>query len=185
LNIDFAFWGGIIGAFMLVRYAWRVARKKEPPGPMASWLMWEVLNVLMLTTSILAKKSFWLPLGWTIGSGLIVITHFWRGKLKWSKRETLSAFLAAVATMVWLRYGPEEGIVAGTFALTFAGIPMLADMVSNPLRSTFPIWFTTCVACLFTLYAANWSFSVGTFLPWCSLGYNAIMATLVLRRPRA
>jgi hypothetical protein len=173
--------GGVVAVSVLLHYAWNVIRGKAAAASVASWLMWTILDMILLATTWQAGKPVWLPLGWTIGASLITISLLKRGQWVWQRTETLSAICAAVAALAWLTQGAVVGIIAGTLAMNFAGIPMLVDMVKRPIRATFPVWFVTCVACVCTLLASDWSLA-GTFLPWASLAYNGMLSILVLRK---
>jgi hypothetical protein len=175
--------GGLVAVSVLLHYAWQVIRGKAEAASITTWSMWTMLDVLLLVTTWQAHKPVWLPLGWTVGASLVTISLLRRGQWVWSNKETLSVICTAVATFVWRTQGAELGIVAGTIAMTCAGIPLLIDMVINPIRSTFHVWFVTCIACVFTLLSSDWSFA-GTFLSWGSLTYNGTLSILVLRQSR-
>lgn len=173
--------GGVVAVSVLLHYTYNVIRGRVVAASVASWLMWSILDIILLVTTWQAGKPVWLPLGWTVGSGLITISLLKRGQWVWQKTETLSALCALTAAIVWLTQGAVAGIVAGTLAMNFAGFPLLMEMVKRPIRATFHVWFVTCVACALTLIASDGSFA-GTFLPWMSLGYNGLLSVLVLRQ---
>jgi hypothetical protein len=173
--------GGIVAVSVLLHYAYNVICGKAPAASIASWMMWTILGMILLVTTWQAGKPVWLPLGWTIGASLITISLLRRGQWIWQRTETLSAICAVLATLAWLTQGAVVSIVAGTMAMTFAGIPLLLDMVKTPIRATFPVWFFTCVACVCTLLASDWTLA-GTFLPWSSLAYNGTLSLLALRK---
>lgn len=176
--------GGIIAVSILLHYAINVWRKKAEAQSVATWLMWTLLDILLLTTTWLAEKPVWLPLGWTVGASLVTLSLFVHGQWVWSRKETLCTIATTVATGVWLTQGAVAGIVAGTLAMTCAGIPLLIDMARNPQRSTFPVWFFTVVACVCTLIGSDWTLA-STFLPFGSITYNGILSILALRDRRS
>lgn len=174
--------GGVVAVSVLLRYAYNVIRGKIGAASVASWAMWVILDVIMLVTTWQAGKPVWLPLGWTFGASLITISLLRKGQWVWQRTEILSALCAIGATVAWLTRGAVVGIVAGTLAMTFAGMPLLVAMAKTPIRATFHVWFVTCVACVCTLLGSDWSLA-GTFLPWGSLLYNGTLSVLVLRNP--
>ncbi len=180
---DLGLLGGVLATSILLRYAHAILSRKAQPVSSASWAMWTILDVLLLITTWRAGKPVWLPLGWTIGATLVTISLLLRGEWVWSRKETLSLICATVATIAWQTQGAEFGVIAGTVALTCTGIPLLIDMARAPVRSSFSVWFTTCIACILTLLGSDGSFT-GTFLSWGSLLYNATLSLLVLRTPR-
>ncbi len=176
--------GGVVAVSVLLHYTYQVIRGKVAAASIASWLMWSILDIILLVTTWQAGKPVWLPLGWTVGSSLITISLLKRGQWIWQKTETLSALCALTATILWLTQGAVAGIIAGTLAMNFAGFPLLMEMVKRPIRATFHVWFVTCIACVCTLLASDWSLA-GTFLPWASLAYNGLLSVLVLRQRNA
>jgi hypothetical protein len=171
--------GGVVAVSVLLHYAWNVIRGKAAAASVASWLMWTILDMILLATTWQAGKPVWLPLGWTIGASLITISLLKRGQWVWQRTETLSAICAFIAAIVWLTQGAVLGIVAGTLAMNLAGIPMLIEMMVKPIRATFHVWFVTCIACVLTLIASDLTFA-GTFLPIMSLIYNGALSIIVL-----
>ena len=175
--------GGAVAVLVLLHYALNVFRGIVPADSIATWAMWFITDVQLLVMTWQAHKPIWLPLGWTVGALLVAISLLRDGKWRWSTKETISASCALIATIVWRTQGAEIGVVAGTVALVCGGIPLLLDMLDWPERSTFYVWFFTCVACVCTLLASDWTL-VGTSLAWGSLVYNAAMC-FVVRRLRA
>ncbi len=178
-----AFLGGVVGVSVLLHYAYAVVRGKAKADSVATWCMWTMLDMILLATTWQAGKPVWLPLGWTLGASLVTISLIQKGEWKWKGRETLAAICALGAAALWLTQGAIIGVIAGTMAMTCAGTPLLLDMIKKPVRDTFPVWSVTCIACLCTLLASDWSLA-GTFLPWSSLAYNGTLSILSLRNVR-
>ena len=175
--------GGVVAVSVLLHYAWKVFRREAEAQSIATWLMWATIDTLLLVTTWQAHKAIWLPLGWSVGATLVTISLLRDGKWKWTRRETLAAICAAIATIVWQTQGAEIGVVAGSLAMTCAGVPLLLDMIKLPLPSTFSVWFFTCVACVCTLIASDWTLA-SAFLPCGSLIYNGSLCFIVRRTPK-
>lgn len=169
--------GGIIGFSVLVWFAYGVWFKKIPATTPASWLMWTVLDAILLVTTIASGKAPWLPLGWTIGATLVTIACFVRGTWTWSYKETISAIGSGISIYLSYKWGHFAGLLGAIFAMNIAGIPITVDMWRNPVRESTPVWVFTVVACLFTLLGSDWS-KAGIVLALSSMAYNGAMAII-------
>jgi len=175
-----AIFGAITIALYLNFYALRIWRGERFPQNPASWLMWLVLDSLVLTTTILAHKPIWLPLAYVIGCAPVTAANFIRGTWKWSKRETFSLIVASIATYLWQTNGADWGVVAGAAAMCTAGIPLYMDMIDKPDRGSFPVWAITALACVCTLIGSDGTLT-GMALAIGSLLYNGSLSFVVLR----
>jgi hypothetical protein len=127
------------------------------------------------------ELNWLLPFGWTIGAVLCTIATFARGKWTWSWKETLCAICAGIAAYFWLTISAFAGVIAGTFAITLAGIPLAMDMFNAPIRGTFPVWMLTVLSCAFMLIGSD-STVIGVFLPSTSIMFNVMLAGFVLKK---
>ncbi len=185
MKLFFTYIGGVIAFSVLIRFAWNVWNRKVPASTPASWLMWTILDSLLLVTTLANAKPGWLPGAWTLGAGSVTVALIARGKWLWSYKETISAMGAAIATYIWFSYGAMLGLVAGIVAMNTAGIPNFIDQWRNPIRGTWPVWGFTIVACFCTLLGSDWSFS-GVILAVSSMFFNSILLCIVLfRKPTA
>lgn len=176
----FSYFGGAIAVSILLWYAWRIWKKRVEPQSSASWLMWTLLDAVILTCTIAAHKSLWLPLGYVIGALAVTLALFARGTWQWRGTETTCAIGVVVATTIWLTWSAAYGILAGVVAMTFAGAPLCLNLIRNPVRKTWPVWFFTAVACFFTLLGSDWSFA-GTVLAWGGVAFDGGLTLVVLR----
>lgn len=179
MDTFFTYFGGFIAVSVLLWYAYNVWTMKVQPSSPASWMMWTVLDSLLLATTLANHQPGWLPGAWTLGAGSATIALFIRGKWSWSYKETICAIGSAICACVWLKYGALLGLLAGITAMNTAGIPNLIDLWRNPIRGTWPVWGFTVVACFCTLLGSDWSFG-GIILSLNSMTYNGIILAVVL-----
>ena len=172
--------GGVVAVSVLLHYALRVVQGKAEADSLATWFMWTMTDALLLITTWQTGKPVWLPLAWTIGSGLVTFSLIRRGEWFWSDTETVSAICTSIAIIIWLTQGAAIGVIAGTVALMCAGVPLMIDMIRNPIRSTFHVWFLSAISCVLTILGSDMTFQA-TFLPCGSLIYNVALSLLVLR----
>ncbi|MEW6617038.1 MAG: hypothetical protein AB1333_01305 [Patescibacteria group bacterium] len=172
---------GITSAGILFWYAWRIrSGKNEPPNP-ASWILWWIIDTTVLIVTYLSGKPIGLPLGWSLGAGFVVLMTLKSGSWMWSYKETLSAISTGIAVFIWIWLGPSSGVIAGAAAIFMSGIPIMLDMIRVPVRDTFPVWFFTALAALFTILGSDWTF-VGTVVAWETIAYNVAMCFIVRRQ---
>lgn len=181
LKLFFTYLGGFVAFSVLIMFARNVWTRKVPASTPASWLMWTILDVLLLVTTLANHKPGWLPGAWTLGAGSVTVALIVRGKWIWSYKETISAIGAAIATYIWLSYGAMLGLVASIAAMNIAGIPNFIDLWKNPIRGTWPVWGFTAVACFLTLLGSDWSFG-GIILATTSMFFNGLLLCIVLFR---
>jgi len=172
--------GGAISLLNLLWFAKLIWQRKTSPQSSASWLMWVILDAVLLGSTIAAKQPMWLPLSYTLGAAAVTVTLFARGVWLWSWKETVCGVGALIAAYLWLNTGALAGIIAGLVAMTFAGMPIMIDMIKTPVRSTLPVWGWTVVACICTIIGSDWTWE-GTLVAAGGLSYNGIMSVLVLR----
>jgi hypothetical protein len=163
----------------LILFARNIWTRKVPASTPASWLMWTIMDALLLVTTLANHKPGWLPGAWTLGAGSVTAALIVRGKWLWSYKETISAIGAAIATYIWLSYGAMLGLIAGIVAMNTAGIPNFIDLWKNPIRGTWPVWGFTVLACFCTLLGSDWSLN-GTILALTSAFFNGLILCVVL-----
>ena len=184
MKLFFTYLGGLIAFSVLIRFAYHVWKRKVPASTPASWLMWTILDALLLVTTLTSHKPGWLPGAWTLGALSVTVALIVRGRWSWSYKETICAIRATIATFIWLSYGAMLGLVAGIIAMNTAGIPNFIDLWKNPIRGTWPVWGFTVVACFCTLLGSDWSFG-GIILASTSMIFNGlILCTVLFRKPQ-
>lgn len=179
MKLFFTYLGGFIAFSVLILFACNIWTRKVPASTPATWLMWTILDALLLVTTLANHKPGWLPGAWTLGAGSVTVALIVRGKWLWSYKETISAIGAAIATYIWLSYGAMLGLIAGVVAMNTAGIPNFIDLWKNPIRGTWPVWGFTAVACLCTLLGSDWS-SGGIILAASAMFFNGLLLCIVL-----
>ena len=187
LSIDFtslSFWAGVPSALFLLRYAYQVFTRQAPATGLATFLMWSILDCLLLINTIRNGQPIWLPFGWVVGATTATIVLLIRGEWIWTWRETLSLVCATLAAIASIIFSGRGGLIATIFAMLAAGMPILIDNLKVPVRATFMLWFVTAVGCILSICGSDGSID-GTMLPISSLLYNGFMAYIVLRKPKA
>ena len=168
----------------LLWYAIKVWKRKSPPTSFASFLMWTIMDMLLVVNALRTGQPIWMQLGFTIGASAVTYTLWKRGTFVWTIDETLTAICSAAALSLLFIANGTWGLFGTTLAMTIAGWPAFRDNRKNPVRDTLPMWFTTVIGCVLSLYGSSWNSWDAFILPLMCGSYNALMSIVVLRRVR-
>ncbi|MEI6058108.1 MAG: hypothetical protein WCQ60_04020 [bacterium] len=180
----FTYVGAFIALANLLWFARGMWIGKIPASTAASFLMWTILDAIILGSTYMAGKSIWLALGYTVGAFAVTTAAIVRGKWLWSYKETICAISAAIAMYISFKWGARCGVFASVIAMNVAGLPMMVDQWHNPIRESAPVWVITVLACIFTLLGSEISWT-SMILAGAGVVYNGSMAAIVLlKEPR-
>lgn len=169
----------------LLWYAWKVWRRQFLPTTYASFLMWMVMDVLLVVNAIRTFQSIWMQLGFTIGATAVTCVLWKRGERTWGSRETFTAICAGLSIGATYFMEGASAQFWTVLAMDVAGIPILLDNLKNPVWDSFPMWFTTVISCVLQLYGSDWKTWDPFVVPLMCGSYNALMALVVLRGRKA
>ncbi len=178
-KIGFA--GGMISAITIVGFAFFLMAHDVHQNT-ASWILWTILDVLMLVTCIAAgNKRPWLPAGFVLGASLVTIVLLTKGVWHWGTVETISAVGSGVAIICWLSFGPKSAVVACMAAMTIAAIPAMYDAWFQPNPASWWLWGGVAFSSVLSCYGAKkWTIEE-RLLPCGCFVLNTTMTILVLR----
>ena len=169
----------LISLLNLSFFAIQIFRKKIDATNTATWLMWVIIDAVVLGSTLATGKPYLLILSYTVGATLVLIAHLIHGRWKWTRDETRSAIGASIATIIWQTINPDYGVIAGVIAMTIAGMPLLFDL-NKGMITLAPMFGYTTLACVLTLIA-TWPFTIGgSFLALGGMLYNGYMCLLCL-----
>jgi hypothetical protein len=151
----FTYFGGLIALINLLIFAKGIWSRKIPSSTPASFMMWTVLDVIILASTLFAHQPGWLAGAYVVGATAVTAAMFARGKWLWSYKETICAVGAGITTYVWFHWTSSMAVLAGVCAMTVAGMPIWIDMWKNPIKGTWPVWTFTVVACICTLLGSD------------------------------
>lgn len=177
--------GGMLSFASLIWYGIKVWLGKATPTSIASWVMWVILDVVILGSTLATGKPFALALSYVAGAAFVLVVHLKKGTWTWTYVETISAVGATVSTILWQTLSPEAGVIAGVVAMTAAGMPMLLFFYRHPDRQAFWVFMNVTIACTMTLIA-TWPWTIGgSLLCGGGLLYNGFMAYLAFQDKKA
>jgi len=174
--------GGLMASLTIIAFGLSLLSSNVEQN-VVTWIMWAILDVLLLLSSIAAgSKGAWLlPAGYTLGATTTAVVLLRRGVWVWGTIETLCAVGVLASVVVWRSVGPKWAIVALTIAMTIAGVPEAHHEYLNPQPASWWLWAIVALSCVLTGFATKeWSIKE-RFFPIASFCWNAFMTILVLR----
>jgi hypothetical protein len=173
----------LLSFFNLAWFANQIFRKKITATNSATWMMWVILDSIILGSNIETGKPYFLALSYVAGATPVFVAHLKMGSWKWTRRETFSAIVAILATVIWQTTSANWGVIAGVLAMTSAGIPLLLDLRKKPDSNCFWVFGLTSIACLLTIISI-WPWTVGgTALAFGGILYNGYLANVCFGEP--
>ncbi|MDO8729549.1 MAG: hypothetical protein Q7K26_06775 [bacterium] len=151
------------------------------PQNLTTWVMWAILNALLLRASISAgnKQSWMLSAGATLGVVFITLILLSNGEWHWGMVETISVIGATVTTVIWKSLGPKRGVIAIVVAMNVAGLPNMYDTYLAPNPEGWWLWAGLALACLLAgIGAEKWTVQDRLF-PVVNFFFNLTMLILV------
>lgn len=172
---------GLVTSATLIAFA-IVLLNNDVPLNLASWIMWTVLNGLLLGSMMQAgNKEAYLAAGYTLGAGSIALMLIAKGAWHWGLVESISTLGSLLAILVWWRVGPRGAVIAATMTAVIAGIPTVYDAWLSPNPASWWLWTVTTVTGAISIATArSWTIE-DRFFPVVSTAFQGLMAILVLR----
>ena len=155
--------------------------KSNIPQNLTTWVIWTVLNALLLQASISAgnKDSWRLSAGATAGVVLVTLILLAKGEWHVGLVEMICIIGVLVSTIVWKLQGPKRGVVAIVVAMTLAGLPNMYDTFLAPSSESWFLWGGLTLACILAALSAE-KWTIEDRLYPVTLGiFNFIMLVLV------
>ncbi|HEY4518000.1 MAG TPA: hypothetical protein VJG48_00055 [Candidatus Paceibacterota bacterium] len=174
--------GGVLASLTILGFGLSLFSSNVEQN-VVTWIMWAILDVLVLSSSLAAgsKGSWLLPAGYTAGATLTALVLVRKGVWAWGDVESLCAIGVAVSVLIWRAVGPKWAIVALTVAMTIAGIPEAYHEYVSPQPASWWLWAIVAFSCALTaLSTKEWTIKE-RFFPIASLIWNGMMTILVLR----
>lgn len=111
---------------------------KEAKFEASSFILWLIIDGVMLTNTIRAHHNYDLIGTFTIMTFLFVALLLVKQKIKWSTTDTKVAILAFILVLVSMQTKAFIGVIAGGVAIFMAGIPNMKKELGR--TSVPPIW---------------------------------------------
>jgi hypothetical protein len=174
--------GAIIGLFAYVPLFVSIYNGKKQN--FATWLLWSILDIILVSSLILQGGNYLLSLGYTIGAIAITILLISKKFVTWTWFETMITALAIVCMTIWWMSGPQAGTIASSLALAVASIPLQIHAAKHPeSMPTLPYAFFLLANILSFIGGISWTIEE-RFFPGSSIVVTLLMLLLILRKYR-
>lgn len=148
----------------------------------AAFMLWAMIDAIAAVTTVIEEGNFWLPLGNALGSALVAALLMIKGKMAWSRIETMTSTLVIICLVTWYLSGERAGIILSSLAVLTASIPQIIDTFKRP-------WTTPVVPYIIFLCANIVSFMAGKswaieerFYAGCSIMLCVVIILFAVRK---
>lgn len=174
--------GAIIGLCAYIPLFIDVQNGKEQS--FATWLLWSILDALVVASLIYQHGNYKLSLGYMTGAIAITILLIYQRKVSWTWFETMIAILAIICMAVWWYSGPKAGTVASSLALAIASIPLQIAVLKNPKDAPILPYILFLVANIVSfLGGKSWTIEE-RFFPGSAIIVTLLVLLLAMRKPK-
>lgn len=186
---------GIVGFGVTLGFGiWLLAQPNSQSLNVASWVMWTLLDGVIVMLAIRAEKEKlkknpsaefkppYLFIGWTVAATLVTIGMLWNGAV-WQIgfAEIVSMIVVMVATYLWWTNKWGMGLIACAIAMFVAGIPQVVSFWSAPAPSTWWLWAGTVVACALSLAGSEKLKSLSNAPTYSSVAFQVLVLSVLFR----
>ena len=148
----------------------------------ASWLLWLILDVIVLIGLIVKNGSYLVYLVFTIGTFVVTLFLFLKRNFKWGKFDSFIAILVFICMIVYFSASSYLTIIIGTIALALAGIPQFIDILKDPRSTSTIAYLLFSTSGTLSLFETS-AWTVQDKLPQlCSAVFTLTSALFSLRR---
>lgn len=111
--------------FILIIQTIRKDQKPEEKVSFSSFLLWLIIDVIMLVNTFRAKNNLVLIGAYTVLTTILTTILFYKRQFSWNKTDTKVAILAFACLVISYATRPIVGVTCGALSLACAGIPNL------------------------------------------------------------
>ena len=173
---------GFLGYVFLIA---TLLQNREKQQSFASYLLWFILEILLITATYLEGGNYSLQLGYATGGIVTVIILFIRKEYAWNWVTTLVTVLIVACVVIWKRSGNEAGIIAMCIAIFIATIPQAIDTSKYPEKTPINVWWIWTAGNFCSLIAGkDWSVEERLFPVSALLGSLLILGIVYIKRIR-
>lgn len=167
INYHFVFGitGGIFSAIAFIPYVVAIIKKSSKPNR-ASWIIWNVTNVILLVSyfSVGARATIFLPIIYVFNAFIILILSFRYGASLWSRLDYISLFVAGFSLIIWfLTKNPLTALLMNLVMDAVAYLPTIKKSYLDPFSESRIAWLFIFLGTCLNLLAVN-SFSFGVII---------------------
>ena len=174
---------GILFVCGLIPYIVAILQKKIKPV-MASWLVWAIIDTLIMCAMCAKNSTNGQIIGAGIGMWVVVFFIFRHGTTgSWTRVDKFCFCLSILGIVLWQLYeNPILGLFLSLCAAFISTIPTFVSVWKDPLREDKLTWLLLWLSCVFAVIAIpQWTFAAAA-QPVEFFTIETIMVLLIFRR---
>lgn len=173
---------------------WLLAQPNSQSLNVASWVMWTLLDIVIVMLAIHAEKEkvkkdpsamFQVPylfIGWTLAAAIVTFGMLWNGAT-WQMgfAEMVSMLAVVIATRLWWTNKWCLGLISCAIAMFVAGIPQVMNFWHTPAPSTWWLWAGTGIACVLSIAGSEKMKSLQNAPTYSSAAFQVLVLFILFR----
>ncbi|MEK7610505.1 MAG: hypothetical protein AAB468_02035 [Patescibacteria group bacterium] len=174
---------GLVFIIAFFPYIRAIVRRETSPRK-ATWLVWAVGDIIILTGMIAKGTVSGLMIGAVLGATSTFLLSLKFGEPGWSARDKVCISLSGIAIVLWLYFGDSNfGISFSLLALTIAVWPTYVSAWNKPENEDKRGWILFNLANVFAVLAIpRWTFA-DVAPPFTFMAIDIPMLYLLFVRP--
>jgi hypothetical protein len=163
-----------------------LSRHKKSEPSIASWLVWAILDCIVLLGMLNKHTANGLIIVSALGSCSIFLLSLKFGFIHWTKIEIASLIGAGIGIILWIISGDSNfGIAACLGANLIAAFPTFKSAWYNPEKENRPAWTIFWIASLVCIAAIRHLTFADAAQPICFALDRTVMMFILYLRPLA
>jgi len=144
---------GLLFVIGYVPYIIAIVKKKTKPAK-ASWIIWGVLDTIVIAGMIAADSLNGQMIGVFIGVWIVIILTLKYGSSGWTKLDKICLAGAVIGIILWQIFNnPVLGILISLGITSMGSIPTFVSAWQDPSRENKAGWTLFWFSCVFALFA--------------------------------
>lgn len=174
---------GVVFVIGFIPYIRAILRAETKPAK-ATWMIWTMLNLIMIAGMYAKNALNGQIVGITIGAMIVAILGLMYGKPGWSWLDKFCLGGAALAVILWQTFdSPTTGIVTSCAASLVGAIPTFVNAYERPQDENKVAWTLYWVSCVMAVFATpSWSL-VDAAQPLTFFTIESIVMALLFIKP--
>ena len=176
---------GLVFVLAFFPYIRAIVRKETSPRK-ATWFVWAVGDLIILTGMIVKGTISGLMIGAVLGGMTTFLLSLKFGESGWTKRDKICISLSGLALVLWSYFGDSDfGIAFSLLALAIAVWPTYVSAWHRPENEDKRGWVLFNLANVFAVLAIpHWTFADAA-PPFTFMAIDVPMLYMLFARPRS
>lgn len=147
-------------------YIVAVIRRETIPNR-ATWIIWTLVSLIIAISykNSGGEATFWVPVGYAVGSGIVAILSFKYGEGGWTRLDKFCLTMAVLSIPAWILSGSPKTALLISLAVDLLGaLPTIKKSYLEPEKENRIAWSLFAVGCFLNVAALpDWNFWVALY----------------------